>query len=66
MRYYFGLSDVAELVKTRYANFLTGLTVNQFQTELVKIASKRTVHCCSLSFLCVRVFVWVFIFLLFN
>jgi len=38
MRDYLGLKDVAELVMTRYAKFLTGLIVNQLQTELVKIA----------------------------
>ena len=38
MRDYLGLNDVAELVETRYAKFLTGLIVNQFQTELVRIA----------------------------
>jgi len=38
MRAYLGLKDVAELVMTRYAKFLTGLIVNQLQTELVKIA----------------------------
>jgi len=38
MRYYLALNDVADLVKTKYDKFLTGLIVNQFQTELVKIA----------------------------
>jgi len=38
MRDYLDPNDVAELVKTRYAKFLTGLIVNQFQTELLKIA----------------------------
>jgi len=37
MRDYLGLKDIAELVMTRYAKFLTGLIVNQLQTELVKI-----------------------------
>ena len=37
MRDYVRLKDVAELVKTRYTKCLTGLVVNQFQTEVVEI-----------------------------